>query len=259
MSKYIIKTANESCPALRRTKKAPKVLIMVLCFSLLIFFLIYCIIAPIFEFSWALNIFGINNNQIYSREYYILYIESDYETPEDINEDMENLRLRGGAGNILDFINNSCIALNVYLTLPQATKVQKNLLEQNVSAKIYTYKTTKYNLKYNTENDQTVIKTCNNFIQNLITNLYELIVKFDTDLINENNLEIEINSLNILCVQQLNNMRTILNYEDNIYYKKILKIASIMEVLRNKKYSEATLVSISCECKNNLINIILCL
>jgi len=259
MSKYIIKTASESCPALRRTKRVPKVLILVLGIIILVLFLIYCIIAPIFDFSWGLNLFGINDNQIYSREYYILYIESEYETPEDVNEDMENIRLRGGAGNILDFIGSSCIALNVYPTLEHATTVQKNLLEQNVTAKIYTYKTTKYNLKNNTENDQKIIKNCDNYIQNLITNLYELIVKFDTDLINENNLEIEVNSLNILCTQQLNYMSTISNYEDNIYYKKILKIASIMEVLCNKEYSEATLVSISCECKNNLINIILCL
>ena len=246
MTKYQIPTTLHPCKTSIQKNNIKIILLIILCASIILYIGVQ-----------ILSFFISQNNLLTPTQNYYLICTPNTNPDNTIQQQTQNIKMRGGAGNIININNENIIALHAYLTNEKAQEISKNLNEQGISTQIYKLSTKKYNLNNYTTNEQQNILSNINFIFDILTNLYNIITQFDSINITENKLYTHIHKLKISCELELHSLTTITNFETNPIYLQMLEITSIIESLCNRDFNGYNITSIGSEFKYTFVQILL--
>ena len=257
MTQYKIDTHRKVCPA-EHPRRIKWLVTIIILFIILILCLTFCVIGPLGQRTWAWDIFGINRYNINTGTHYIVYTEATGTERDAVKEEAERIKARGGAGNIVER-EKFYIVLNAYQSQEKADSVVVNLSAQNITAKVYALDTKQLNIRTYDSTNREILISNNDFLKNLIINLEDCITQFDSYMMSANKLQININRIKLNCQQELQKLSSLPDFEQDEFYTRMVTVSSIVEVMCDKDYNATTVSAISCEIKNNLINIIFAL
>jgi len=251
MSKYQIPTHTSPCTATIPISTTRKILTILVVATFSLSIIIYVL-------------FNILNISIFTKNiltpqftYYLVCTQSTSDEISTSHDDAKNIKMRGGAGNIIPYSPNNLIALHAYFTQEKADEIITSLKDQEITAQILPLHTIQHNITSYTQPQQQNIQSNITFLQNLLTSLYDIITQFDTLNISENKLYTNIYRLKISCDQELSSLNTLPNFESNPIYLQMLDVTSILQSLCNRDFNGHTITTISCEFKYSFIQIIL--
>ena len=253
MPKYIIPTPDLPCATTRphsRKKTIWLILISIIFSTSIILYIVLDL--------RGLYVFG-NHNTTPTSTYYLVYTTPTDTDSQGIHEQSKNIKMRGGAGNIIKIADNTIIALYAYLDKQKALSVTDNLATQGITASVVPLHTLTFDLDGTPPIQRDNILSNITFVEQLLHSTFDIITQFDTMNITQNKLYTNIYRLKLSCDLELSSLTTLPNFETHPVYLQMLDITSILGSLCNRDFNGYNLTTISCEFKYSLVAILLCI
>ena len=154
------------------------------------------------------------------------------------------------AGGYVYFNGKYHVLACAYLNEADANKAKENIKQEYPNAQVFTLSTHKFNENNFTEKEVDEISTVINANYETIKNIYNLIIRCDTNTINENEIERELENLNKNYSNKVDGFKTL--FRNN---KKFTKEKELVSKFSSCLAQNSSLTNISQSLKYNLIKI----
>ena len=187
-----------------------------------------------------------------AKTYYIVYVDRG-ENYNDISDVAQSIKLKGGAGYVLNFDNNYYVVAGCYSILEDANAVKENLISYNTDVLCLNFDRLIISADFSSE-QITTLKHCISLVNSAFENLYDVVLSLDRGEILDAEARQKLQVFKELCLEDKETLNRVFqnNFENivtrvKIFQSEVISNYSMLLLSKNLssdiKYSMASILN----------------